>query len=79
MGGRGLNSINFLPCTIVQGYKWMFVATVEHCGRAVLFQQAPIGDTTSKEGVSKLLLSLQVTPWDMNGREMSCLQLLLIL
>jgi hypothetical protein len=37
----------------------MFVATVEKSGRAVLFHHAPIGDTNTKEGVLKLLLSLQ--------------------
>ncbi|KAL3596037.1 hypothetical protein FPOAC2_10407 [Fusarium poae] len=54
-----LMQIQFLPGIIVQGHVWMFVATVERDGRAVLFHQAPIGDTASEEGMLKLLLSLQ--------------------
>ncbi|KAH6964927.1 hypothetical protein EDB82DRAFT_435187 [Fusarium venenatum] len=54
-----LKQIQFLPGIIVQGHVWLFVATVERNGRAVLFHQAPIGDTASEEGILKLLLSLQ--------------------
>jgi hypothetical protein len=56
---RTLTQIQFLPGIIVQGHVWSFVATVERDGRAVLFHQAPIGDTNSQEGILKLLLSLQ--------------------
>ncbi|KAG5745896.1 hypothetical protein H9Q70_011411 [Fusarium xylarioides] len=56
---RTLTQIQFLPGIIVQGHVWSFVATVERGGRAVLFHQAPIGNTNSQEGVLKLLLSLQ--------------------
>ncbi|KAI3574027.1 hypothetical protein IWW34DRAFT_752991 [Fusarium oxysporum f. sp. albedinis] len=57
--GIPFSGITFLPGIIVQGHKWMFVATVRHDGKAVLFQNVAIGDTETKFGIFKLLVSLQ--------------------
>ncbi|KAF4454078.1 hypothetical protein F53441_3363 [Fusarium austroafricanum] len=54
-----LSKITFLPGIVVQGHKWMFVATICRFGRAKLFSEVAIGDTESKLGIFKLLVSLQ--------------------
>ncbi|KAG7404129.1 hypothetical protein Forpe1208_v015620 [Fusarium oxysporum f. sp. rapae] len=61
IGGNdvSLSKITFLPGIIVQGHKWMFVATIYRLGRAKLFSEVAIGDTESKLGIFKLLVSLQ--------------------